>query len=415
MERAFKKRRLEMSAALRNFRLQDFLVRNQIGQGAYAQIYQATELESGTVYALKAVNRKLLVKMKKQNLPVLEKNALVKCAGPFTIRLFGTFKDDSFLYFVFELAVHGDLAEAVRDIGKVNIDAVRLLMAQLVVAVSNCHKNGVIHRDIKPENILLNERNHAILTDFGTAMICEDGATEDLRRSSIVGTPEFVAPELLSDGKICFASDLWAIGCTICDLLIGKAPFCGDNIAELMENITKGKHREEMKEIPKTARSLVDALIQRDPKKRLGFGEHASGYPSIRKHPFFQGVDWNKLETVEMPPFAKLIAEESAESSLITSQLQEGEEIVMQGTVDRKRHFSWKERDLVVTNKKRILMLNMKKKVSKGDIKLSKDSKVTANGKEWVLKNGKTEYQFRSKDGQAGLWAATILRESMKP
>ena len=406
-----------MSGGLRSFRLQDFNVRSQIGQGAYGQIYQAVEFDSGTVYALKALNRKLLVKMKKQSLPVIEKTALVKCAGPFTVRLFGTFKDDSFLYFVFELAPHGDLAEAVRDVGKINHDAVKLISAQILSAICTCHQHNVIHRDLKPENVLLDERNHARLTDFGTAMICEDGATSDLRRSSIVGTPEFGAPELLNDGKICFASDIWALGCTICDLLIGKAPFYGENIAELMENITKGRYCDELKSLPKNARSLIESLIQQDPKKRLGYGEHATGYQSIKKHPFFHGVDWNKLEETEMPPFATIITETAApeQKSLATDLLDDDETIVMEGLADRKRHLSWKERELVLTSKKRMLLFNRKKKTSKGEIKLSRDSKVVVNNKEWVLKNGKTEYQFKSKDGQAGLWAATILRETMKP
>jgi 3-phosphoinositide dependent protein kinase-1 len=397
------------------FRLEDFIVEAPIGQGAFGQIYKASDLRSGQKYALKAVNRRFLIKLKKQNLPVIEKTALVKCASPFTIQLFGTFKDDSNLYFVFELAEHGDLAEAVGEIGSLNVDVVRLLSAQLLEAISACHIAGVIHRDLKPENVLLTARNHVRLTDFGTAMFCEDSQGHELIRSSIVGTPAFVAPELLNDGKIGFASDLWAYGCTIFNLFTGRAPFEGATTPELMDSITQGRLCAAAAQLPRKARALIDALLVGDPARRIGAGESAAGYPSIRTHPFFAGVDWAGLAAVAMPLFTKL--EEEPPPSIADDRLEDGERVVLDGVVERKRHLSWSTRTAVLTSHKRLLLFNVKKNCLDAEIRIAPGSKVECapNGKDWIVAWAKGQSQaFRSKDGQGSMWAATILRESLK-
>jgi 3-phosphoinositide dependent protein kinase-1 len=273
----------------------------------------------------------------------------------------------------------------------------------------------VIHRDLKPENVLLDARNHIKLTDFGTAMLREDGGV-GLAKSSIVGTPAFVAPELLNDGMICFASDLWAYGCTIFNLFTGRAPFEGASTPELMDNIINGRLCGAAAGLPRKGRALIDALLLRDPGKRLGAGESATGYRSIREHPFFAGVDWEHLGDVAMPLFTKL--EEEEPPSIADETLGAGEKVVMEGQVDRRRHLSWTERTMVLTSRKRILLFNTKNKKVKAEIAIVAGTKVeaNANGKDWVLTWGKGQSQgFRSKDGQAGMWAATIIREMMKP
>jgi 3-phosphoinositide dependent protein kinase-1 len=401
---------------MENFRLEDFILDAPIGQGAFGQIFKASDIRTGTVYALKAVNRRFLIKMKKQNLPVIERNALLKCSSVFIVRLFGTFKDDSNLYFVFELAEHGDLAEAVNEIGSLNVDVVRFLSAEVLVALSVCHAAGVIHRDIKPENVLLDAGNHIKLTDFGTAMIAEESSRNDLIRSSIVGTPAFVAPELLNDGKIGFSSDIWAFGCLVFNLFTGQAPFEGENAAELMDNVTNGRFVSSINVLPRKAKALIDSILQVDPTKRLGYGESATGYQSIRSHPFFSGVDWEHLRDVQMPLFTKL--EEEGPPSVADPLLQDGEKVVMEAVVDRKRMLSWKPRTAVLTNKKRLLLFHVKNKGLKGEIKIAMGTRVEVapNGKDWTLTWAKGLSQvFRSKDGSGGMWAATIMRESLKP
>jgi serine/threonine protein kinase len=302
------------------------------------------------------------------------------------------------------------------EIGSLNVDVVRLLGAQILVAISQCHRGGVIHRDIKPENILLDSRNHIKLADFGTALIVDRPHGDQLVRSSIVGTPAFVAPELLKDGQIGFSSDIWAFGCTIFNLLTGTAPFEGENAAELMENISHGRFAPAAAKLPRRGKALIDSVLQLDPVKRLGHRQSATGYQSIRDHPFFAGVEWDRLSTVVMPLFTR--CEEEGPPSVADDILAEAEKVVMEGRVERKRTLrSWKDRTLVLTSHKRLLMFNTKKKTLKCEIKFTAGAKVEVapNGRDWTFSWAKGKEQaFRSKDGSGGVWAATILRESLK-
>ena len=392
-----------------SYRLEDFIVESPIGQGAFGQIYKAIEQKSGEAFALKALNRRFLLKVKKQNLPMLEKNALLKCSSYFIVHLFGTFKDDSNLYFVFELAEHGDLAEAITDIGSLNVDVVRLISAQLLAAISVCHSNNVIHRDIKPENVLLDKNNQVKLTDFGTALI-DNQKTNGLMRSSIVGTPAFVAPELLNDGQICYSSDLWSYGCTIFNMLTGRDAFEGQTQPELMENIINLKFSPSVEKLPRKAKDLIMKLLVIDPTKRLGFGEENSGYPSIKKHPFFAGVDWEHLQDVRMPLFTPY--EEEPPPTIADEYLAPDEKIVQQGFLLNKRKLSWRERECFLTNKGRLLLFHAKKKIFKHELKLDQKTSISVSGKEFTVTIGKSQHVFKIKEKEMSTWPSIIMRES---
>jgi hypothetical protein len=117
-----------------------------------------------------------------------------------------------------------------------------------------------------------------------------------------------------------------------------------------------------------------------------------------------------------MPLFTKL--EEEGPPSVADPFLEDSEKVVMEGQIERKRMLSWKSRTLVLTNKKRLLLFNVKSKKLKNEIKLILGSRVEVapNGKDWTLTWSKGMSQaFRSKDGSGGMWAATIMRESLKP
>jgi serine/threonine protein kinase len=221
----------------------------------------------------------------------------------------------------------------------------------------------------------------------------------------------------LNDGRISFSSDIWAFGCTVFNLFTGKAPFEGENVAELMSNISGGRFASVAAKLPRCGKALIDSILQLNPARRLGYGESATGYPSIRRHPFFAGVEWQRLGTVTMPLFTPF--EEEAPPSLADEMLSRAEKVVMEGPVERRRTLrSWSDRTLVLTSNKRLLVFHTKTKALETEIRFAAGAKVevAASGKEWTLAWAKGKEQvFRSKDGAGAMWAATILRESIKP
>jgi 3-phosphoinositide dependent protein kinase-1 len=162
------------------------------------------------------------------------------------------------------------------------------------------HSRGVIHRDLKPENVLLDDQMHIKITDFGTAKLLPDprdprppedpsrqaGSEDDGRTASFVGTAEYVSPELLTDKAVGKPSDLWAFGCIIYQLLVGRPPFKAATEYLTFQKIV-GLEYEFPAGFPPAARDLVERCLVLDPARRLTV-EH------IKNHEFFDGQRFGK-------------------------------------------------------------------------------------------------------------------------
>lgn len=300
------------------------------------------------------------------------------------------------LFFVFEYCPNGDLQAQIQ--GKVDREQSQIYAAQIFSAIESVHKAKIIHRDLKPENVLLDSSKNVKLADFGTSLICED-FSPDLRQSSIVGTPIFVAPEILEDGQVCYASDLWAFGCLLFNLLTGQDPFVGSNEAELMQNIVDVKlNRIELFE---EAKDLIDKLLKKNPSERLGFNEIEDGYQSIKNHQYFKGLNWlNLLEGVQT-------------GKQTNTFLTENETIIQEGIIEKKQFLSWKPRSVFLTSNKRFLIFKSDNSALEDEILLTKEIKTeTANkGKEFhLITSSKKSFAFRCNDGTAELWVANITK-----
>ena len=177
----------------------------------------------------------------------------------------------------------------------------------MVSALEYMHSLNIIHRDLKPENILFNDDMNIQITDFGTAKdLNEAGKEVDIwtpRTSTFVGTAQFISPELLTDKKACALSDIWAFACIVYQMITGNFAF---NAAT--EYLTLLKIQNCDFEIPPELDSNVADFIKEililEPNLRLG-SQTRGGYQSLKNHPFFDGTDWNAVDTTPVPDSIK--------------------------------------------------------------------------------------------------------------
>uniref|UniRef100_A0A6G3MHK3 non-specific serine/threonine protein kinase n=1 Tax=Henneguya salminicola TaxID=69463 RepID=A0A6G3MHK3_HENSL len=228
--------------------LSDYKIGPKIGDGAYSKVYVARENSTKSVYAIKAIKKALLIKLKKQETVFRERNAMDKIRDhPFFVHIICCFQDPDHLFIVLSYARRGELLRYINKLNGFNQETTRFYAAQIVSALEFLHSKNIIHRDLKPENILVDENYFIMITDFGTCKCLEEGSDSNpeqfnrfvlfsivvKRASSFVGTAQYVSPELLCDKQICkryncgkiISSDLWSLGVVIYQMVTAQWPF----------------------------------------------------------------------------------------------------------------------------------------------------------------------------------------------
>ena len=293
--------------------VKDFTFGRTLGEGSYSTVMAASDRQTNREYAIKVLDKRHIIKEKKVKYVNIEKDTLNRLTDhPGIVRLYYTFQDERQLYFVLDLATGGELLGVLKRTTSFDEECSRFYAAQILDSVEYMHSRGIIHRDLKPENVLLDDAMHVKITDFGTAKILEmpqngqsafgqvstsndpmDGSETD-RATSFVGTAEYVSPELLLEKNACKASDLWAFGCIIYQLLAGRPPFKAGNEYQTFQTIIHLEYTFP-DGFPPVARDLVERLLTLEPSERLPIAE-------IKKHQFFEGIHWGKGLWKQKPP-----------------------------------------------------------------------------------------------------------------
>ncbi|XP_050352071.1 3-phosphoinositide-dependent protein kinase 1 isoform X1 [Nymphalis io] len=288
----------------------DYIFGKLIGDGCYSTVFLAKDIHTGKEYAIKVCEKSHIVRHQKVQYIKREKDALNML---FTVphgfvKLYCTFQDEERLYFVLSYAKNGELLHYINKVGSFELNVAKFYAAELLLALERMHSKGIIHRDLKPENILLDENMHLQIADFGTVKILEpekirsptpvvpedqDSAVRS-RKISFVGTAQYVSPDLLQNRVDTRASDLWALGCIIYQMISGLPPFRASNEFLTFQKILKMDY-EFPEGFPAEAKDLVEKLLVLDHTKRLGASDIGDTYESIRQHPFFEGIDWENI------------------------------------------------------------------------------------------------------------------------
>ncbi|TDL17095.1 kinase-like protein [Rickenella mellea] len=322
--------------------LSDFRPLKVIGKGAFGEVRLVQKIDTGKVYALKSLKKDEMIKRGQLAHVRAERDVLAESQSPWVVQLYYSFQDPSNLYLIMEFLPGGDLMTMLikHDIFPERVT--QFYMAECVLAIEAVHDLGFIHRDIKPDNILIDQRGHLKLTDFGLSTglhkqtdaeyykkLLEKSngivpAKEAARNStqinpihltmshrneiatwkanrrklafSKVGTPDYIAPEVFFTngyGKEC---DWWSIGAIMYECVVGWPPFASEAQAETYKKIIDWPNHLYFPEERHLSRETEDLI-----RRLLTWVESRLTCDQIKLHPFFQGVDWRKIRYVQAP------------------------------------------------------------------------------------------------------------------
>ncbi|KAI9168588.1 hypothetical protein H9P43_007961 [Blastocladiella emersonii ATCC 22665] len=285
----------------REFRSPDDLVFHKVlGKGNYGKVMLATPKHgpADEYYAVKVIKKSSLVDEESIEHVLAENRVLQTLSHPFLVKLHASFQTPDRLYFVMEYVRGGEIFFHIVKERRFPENRVRLYVAEILLALQYLHSKGIVYRDLKLENLLINDDGHVKITDFG---LCKEGIGQGDTTSTFCGTPEYLAPEILEEENYGKTVDWWALGIVMYEMLVGKPPFGTQESVEKLFQAILHHPIAFPPSLSPDARALLQALLNRDYKERLGSGPGDGD--EIRAHAWFAGVDWDGLaaKRVEMP------------------------------------------------------------------------------------------------------------------
>jgi len=289
---------LKVLVATRKWVPDDLEQETVVGEGMFSRVRIAKIKDEPDMLpiALKILKKKDIVKMQQVEHVRQEKDILLRVTHSFIVELLGTFQDESSLYMMMEFVNGGELHEYIQlQAGATPVSDCRFFSGEIFFALAYLHALDIVHRDLKPQNVLLDSEGHVKLTDFGFAK----SIPMQEKSYTLVGTPEYVAPEIITKDGHYRAVDWWAYGIVIFEMLMGFTPFCGDNMDTIFANVLEG-NVDCPKHMDAQARDLITKLLMQDPTKRLG--SLKNGSKGVQRHPFFKGFDFKACKHRKVKP-----------------------------------------------------------------------------------------------------------------
>eukprot|EP00282_Hemiselmis_andersenii_P043019 CAMPEP_0172066180 /NCGR_PEP_ID=MMETSP1043-20130122/11025_1 /TAXON_ID=464988 /ORGANISM="Hemiselmis andersenii, Strain CCMP441" /LENGTH=490 /DNA_ID=CAMNT_0012726325 /DNA_START=273 /DNA_END=1742 /DNA_ORIENTATION=+ len=284
--------------------LSDFDCLTLVGKGAYGRVIQARKKDTGTVYAIKVLNKDDVLKTNQVQSTRTERRVLEVINHPFIVKLHYAFQTNDKLCLVMDFINGGELFTYMSTERRFSEERSRFYASEIILALQYIHSMDIIYRDLKPENILIDRLGHIRLTDFGLSK----DAINTQKTYSMVGSPYYMAPEIILKQGHGKAVDWWSLGILIYEMLTGTLPFYNENTRLAYKKLLT----EELEFPPNVDLSpvSVDLLVKmlaRNPSERLGSdvirgGASFDGVFTIMQHDWFAGVDFDKVLAMEVPP-----------------------------------------------------------------------------------------------------------------
>ena len=273
-----------------NLSMENFTIISVIGRGFYGKVMLVQNKTTHEYYAIKSIQKKRLIDAKKSHTVIAERNILLKIHHPFIIHLCFAFQTPTKFYIGLEYAAGGELFFHMDQRGPLPLSEVRLISAEIALALNFLHSLGIIYRDLKPENILFDSEGHIKLTDFGLSK----ELSQDKRTKTICGTTEYLAPEMVLRQPYGIQVDWWSLGILVFEMLTEYTPFSSENKEKTLSNIVKTDPQFPSHLTPDTI-EFISLLLKKDPNERGNF-------ETIKDLTFFSEYDWDLVYQKKYPP-----------------------------------------------------------------------------------------------------------------
>ncbi|KAL1917707.1 uncharacterized protein VTP21DRAFT_3541 [Calcarisporiella thermophila] len=310
--------------------IQDFEIIKPISRGAFGKVYLARKRTTQDLFAIKILKKDDMVRKNMVSHVLAERRVLAVSRTPFVVKLYYAFQSHDYLYLVMEYLVGGDLSALLQVFGSFSEDMARVYTGEVALALEYLHANGITHRDLKPDNMLIDAEGHIKLTDFGLSRINvpekeiytrsklssekhpEDTSHTGLhhRRTysrttakrrhhsskSLLGTPDYLAPELLLGIGHDTSVDWWALGVCLFEFLTGYPPFMNETPELIFRNILNHDIQwpQDDDELSPQAVDLIRQLLTIDPSRRPRAAQ-------LKAHCFFKGMKWDEIRQLPAP------------------------------------------------------------------------------------------------------------------
>eukprot|EP00762_Andalucia_godoyi_P008085 ANDGO_02142.mRNA.1 putative serine/threonine-protein kinase CCRP1 len=289
----------------------------QLGKGGFARVYELLDLTNGELTACKVIAKAALTKPKAKAKLFTEIKIHNALTHKHIVRFLKHFEDAEHVYILLELCSNQTLMELNKRRKRLTEPETRYIMSQILSGVEYMHKNRAIHRDLKLGNLFLDSYLNIKIGDFGlAAQLDYDGE----RKTTICGTPNYIAPEILDGGKVghSYEVDVWSLGVILYTLLIGKPPFETADVKTTYRKIRSNSYTfPEGVHISHEARDLIKRILVPNPAARptvsqiradvfFSCGAFPTSLPLSCLHtPYVVNENENHAQNVATAPVAK--------------------------------------------------------------------------------------------------------------
>lgn len=286
---------------------EDLVKHKILGAGTFGKVWLVSQKGTKDAYALKVQNKRQLIEFGQAEGVTREKNIMARLDHPFIIKLVSSYKDENCVYMLMKLYQGGELQSVIHTDKRNGLPeyAAQFYAAGVLEGLGYMHRLHVLYRDLKPENVLLDSDGYTVIVDLGFAKVVPD------KTYTFCGTPLYIAPEVVLQQGYDKSYDHWSWGVMLYQMIVGVTPFYDGKIDQmtLYKRICKGKY-----EFPgggfmsSSSKDLIRRILVPNPKERLG--SFAAGDIDIRRHSWFDGIDWKKLAKKEIKaPWVPKIAD----------------------------------------------------------------------------------------------------------